>query len=263
MTPNEQQQYRLAFKRFQQRRELLWAGKIKKAIEQQVKQFTDEYYFTRSTYSLNAIQPQPLVEVLRLLYADCAKWGNVVYNDLTKQLRTQKVRMPIGMSEAFIAEILRYFNVDLLNDVQNIDETTRNNILAALKIATEKGLGIDDTIALINDTAITYNIARVIARTETVTAANVAASMAADKTKIRLNKIWIAATDNRTRHDHIQVNGTTIPKEQSFIVGGFHMKQPGDRGSSAMRTPAKEIVNCRCSVGFIPQRDSTGRIILL
>jgi len=260
MTTNEQQQYRLAFTRFQKRRELLWTGKIKKAIEQQVKQFTDEYYFTRSTYSLNAIQPQPLVEVLRLLYADCAKWGNVVYNNLTKKA-TRKARMPIGMSEAFISEILRYFNVDLLNDVQNIDNTTRNNILEALKIATEKGLSIDDTIKLITDTAITYNRARVIARTETVTAANMAASMAADKTGLLLTKTWISANDSRTRKDHVHVNGITIDKAEAFIVGGFKMMQPGDRGTAAMRTPAKEIVNCRCTVGFEAKRDNTGRII--
>lgn len=262
MTPQQAEQYRKEFKRFQQRRELLWTPRIKKALREQVTQFISTYGIRPAETSILMVNAAPIYNEVRKLYLDAGIiWGANIYAKLTKEIRAEKARMPIGLSEFLRNAILKYFEADLLNDVQDITETTREKILSALQTATEQGLGFDDTIKLIQDSVITDARARLIARTETVTAANMGASLAADRTGILLVKTWIAATDNRTRNDHREVNGITIDKSEPFNVGGYPMQQPGDRGQQGNRTPAKEICNCRCTVGFEAKRDANGRII--
>jgi hypothetical protein len=264
MTPDEQAKYQRDFNRFQRRKESLYSGKVNKAIRQQIKTFIERYLGNPTNATVIVFDTAPLVNVIREIYVDTGlTWGAKVYTGLNRELRRQKAQMPIGLSEFLRDAILNYFDMDLLSDVSNINNTTRDNILSALRIAAERGLGIDDTIALIYDVAIPVWRSRLIARTETVTAANQGAALAAAKTGISLNKIWISAVDNRTRHDHLLVNRTTIDFNEPFIVGGFPMMQPGDRGTKSQPTPAKEICNCRCTVGYEPKRDNNGRIVMV
>lgn len=55
---------------------------------------------------------------------------------------------------------------------------------------------------------------------------------------------WDATNDGVTRPTHIAAeNSGSIRFGQTFIVGGFEMRFPGDRKFGA---PAKEIIRCRC-----------------
>jgi hypothetical protein len=87
--------------------------------------------------------------------------------------------------------------------------------------------------------------ARLIARTETVNAAN-AGSMANLKAAGATKKIWIAARDNRTRTHHREVNQTVIGIDDFFKVGDSLMQHPGDKSGSA-----EEVCNCRCAVAGV------------
>lgn len=254
------QQLRTDFKKFQQRRELLWAGRIRKALQAQVKFWIDTYGMKPTNTDLIQLDYAPIYNVLLALYLDAGTvWGAKIYSTLPKV--AVKARMPIGLSEFLIQAIKDYFDIDLLNDVQDISDTTRKQIIEALKQAAERGFGVDDTIKLMYSLAANPVRARLIARTETVTAANKGAALAADKTGLLLQKTWIAATDNRTRPDHREVNGTTIDGDEFFTVGPDKMKQPGDRGEQGNRTSAKNICNCRCVVGYEGKRDANGRLI--
>ncbi len=257
------QQLRTDFKKFQQRRELLWSGKIRKALKKQVDFFIKQYGLKPVNTDLIQLDYAPVYDVLLALYIDAGvTWGAKMWSTLPKlPAVSTKARMPVGLSEFLIQEIKRYFDIDLLNDVQDISDTTREQIIDALKKATEQGLGVDDTIALMYSMAASPARARLIARTETVTAANKGAAIAAEKTGLLLQKTWIAATDNRTRPDHRDVNGTTIDFKEDFKVGTDKMQQPGDRGEQGHRTSAKNICNCRCVCGYESKRDSNGRLI--
>jgi uncharacterized protein with gpF-like domain len=102
-----------------------------------------------------------------------------------------------------------------------------------------------------------------IARTETVTAANAAGQIYANTSGMEMNKTWIAVKDKRTRHDHSIVDGTTIDINLPFNVGTAQMMHPGARTQpNGLEVPAKEIVNCRCTVGYVAKRDANGNIIL-
>jgi hypothetical protein len=263
MTQAEQTDLITTFGRFQKRKEAYWSPKIYKALQKQVKAFIATYSIRPASSALLMVEALPVYDVLKDLYLDVGvTWGAKTYADITKDIRS-KARMPIGLSEFLIAEMLRYYEVDLLNDVQNITETTRQNILEALRQSVLLGLGVEDTIKFITDNAIPTWRARLIARTECVTAANKAADLSASKTGLLMSKTWIAAKDSRTRKDHVEVNGKVVNKSEPFIVGGFKMMQPGDRGTASNPTPAKEICNCRCAVGYRAKRDANGRLIRL
>ena len=92
--------------------------------------------------------------------------------------------------------------------------------------------------------------ARLIARTESTTASNQAATFAAQQNGAT-KKIWISAKDNRTRRrprnatDHLHADGQEVGINDYFIVSGELMMQPGDKKASA-----GNVCNCRCTVAF-------------
>jgi hypothetical protein len=118
--------------------------------------------------------------------------------------------------------------------------------------ATTNGASIPDVQAqveqLFGDTSIPgwKNRARTVARTEVVGAYNGglhdAFSMIVDNDPdTEYVKRWLATEDKRTRPDHVEADGQTVPFLQPFTVGGFQMMHPHDPTA-----PAKEVVNCRC-----------------
>jgi hypothetical protein len=172
--------------------------------------------------------------------------------------------MPIGFNERMQQLIEEYYGVDFLNLSVDISETTRDILNRVLINAQRDGLGFDDIVKQLESTELSKKRARLIARTETVTAANSGAVLAANESGILLKKIWIATQDARTRHDHRQVNKEPIEMEAAFKVGAYQMSQPGVRKQpNGLAVPPKEVCNCRCTVAFLPQRDSTGRVISL
>lgn len=65
-------------------------------------------------------------------------------------------------------------------------------------------------------------------------------------------KRWDAILDDKTRDDHVEVNGAVVPIDEPFIVGGYEMMYPGDESLGA---GPEEIVNCRCSVEYLMTED--------
>jgi GNAT superfamily N-acetyltransferase len=110
------------------------------------------------------------------------------------------------------------------------------------------GESIDDLSARLRGVSeISQRRARTVARTEVIGASN-AGAMAGASTFPELQpetKTWLATSDARTRPTHQTANGQTVPFDKPFDVGGYSMMQP-----HALGAPAKEVVNCRCTVVF-------------
>lgn len=97
-----------------------------------------------------------------------------------------------------------------------------------------------------------------IARTETTSASGLAAYQTAQQSNLVMTKKWISAQDNRTRLDHAIENGQAVDLEQPFIMAdGSELFYPGDT-----KGKASQVINCRCTIGFIPKRDADGMLIL-
>jgi SPP1 gp7 family putative phage head morphogenesis protein len=89
--------------------------------------------------------------------------------------------------------------------------------------------------------------AKTIARTEVIGASNAGslAQMRAAGADAPVAKTWLATGDARTRPSHREADGQLVLLEQQFEVGGATLDHPGDPAG-----PAREVVNCRCTVTY-------------
>ena len=98
------------------------------------------------------------------------------------------------------------------------------------------------------DTIRKWQVRRIV-QTETMHAMNISGLTAADALGIDYEKTWSIAGIN-TRETHEAVDGITIGKGELFTVGGWPMERPMDERYGA---PAGEVINCSCTLIFLPR----------
>lgn len=132
-----------------------------------------------------------------------------------------------------------------------ISGTSTRFIRAYLADAIAEGESVDQMTRRIRDgyQTISRRRARVIARTETISASNAGGRAGALATGLDLRREWIATIDDRTRDTHLLVDGQQVPMETPYAVGDSRMMFPGD---TSLGADASEIIQCRCTEGFIP-----------
>ena len=147
---------------------------------------------------------------------------------------------------------LRYISLEAVRRrIVQIAETTRSQIVSAVAAGYEAGMGqaeiAKEILRQVPDLVRgDKGRAAVIARTETHGAANNGANEAAKELGVAYMREWIAAADKRTRQSHIDAEVQRVGPDEPFIVGGAALMYPGDPNG-----PPKEVVNCRCCVGFV------------
>lgn len=235
MTATEQKELWLKFHRFQMRYELLYTPKINKVLKAQVQ----AYVTNKDTLYVRS-------GALYALLLDLYKIVGPAWAYHTRYLmKVQKAGGQMGFSERIVSFMQQYYAFDLLNDAEDITQTTIRLIREVLTDAALQGWSFDTIVDKLESPEFTAARARLIARTETVGAANGGAMINA-KLSGATKKIWIAARDHRTREHHRDVNQTVIGIDDKFKVGDSLMDYPGDKEGSA-----DEVCNCRCAVGFI------------
>ena len=138
------------------------------------------------------------------------------------------------------------------NRLQQVPNEVFGLVAHVIDSATTNGASIPDVTAqieeLFGDTSVPKwkNRARTVARTEVVGAYNgglhdAFAMIVENDPGTQWVKRWLATEDARTRPDHVEADGQTVPFGQPFIVGGYAMMHPHDPDA-----PPKEVVNCRC-----------------
>jgi hypothetical protein len=170
--------------------------------------------------------------------------------------KESKALLPMGYNEQLVNDIIQYYQTNLLTEaVIPTTEKLRDIILLKLIEAQRQGLSITDVVNAIESGNLTRTRAFLIARTETVKAANYGAKKGAQATGYEMNKVWVSAQQNRTRRiprdkaDHLHMNGIEAAMDEPFNVpdetGIIKMDRPGDSGA-----PARQVVNCRCCLSF-------------
>lgn len=131
--------------------------------------------------------------------------------------------------------------------ITQITTTTRNQVKKVLKEAAVAGSSIQDTAKNLRTVITTASRKRAvtIARTELIGSANAGSYAGALSTGLKLDKVWLATTDKRTRDTHSEANGQRVDLNADFIVGGDSARYPGDPGLSAA-----ERIRCRCTCVF-------------
>ena len=169
----------------------------------------------------------------------------------------------MGVNQDFIGLHIRYFDSGILKDCKGITDYSRIQIIEVLKAGIQEGRSLNRIVDKLTKEieGLSAERARLIARTETLTASNHASYFAAAKTGLLMKKRWLSAKDSRVRNSHKMINGTFIDMEDYFTVGNSKILIPGARiQQNGLPTPAKEIVNCRCVVLYEPQRVN-GRLV--
>lgn len=137
----------------------------------------------------------------------------------------------------------------------NVTETTYNGIKDQLVEGINAGEGIPELAGRIRDLFDqTYaSRAKTVARTEVIGGYNGATRMAADglPDDVVVGYEWISTPGTRTRPTHSRAHGQQVRRGDKFHVGGFELDHPGAAGA-----PAKEVVNCRCTLGILTPDDA-------
>lgn len=167
-------------------------------------------------------------------------------------------------------KILDFFDKYLFNKVVlPINENTKKQIRAVFIKKQNEGWGLERTIQELGDIEIPKWQARMILRTEGVRAMHLAHKIGVEESPFEHTKKWISATDHRTRHGHLLMNGQTIDAKDNFSVpiynsidgvevqtGHDFMWGPGDLDASA-----GNVVNCRCSLALRLKKGADGRYV--
>lgn len=210
------------------------------------------------------VRPDGLRDVLNDLYEKAGvAFAKVEYDELT-DLYLKASDGPAKVKRLPGAELLatwgarlsRFFGLagstgggEGAKRLNGMVETTREIITRTIKEAQKEGLSVPNTVKLLRTRVATLSKYRatVTVRTELVSASNLGSQMGAESTGLKLMKSWLATSDARTRHTHVQADGQTVPLKESYTVGGYPARYPGDP-----MLPAEEVVQCRCSQSYKP-----------
>jgi len=118
---------------------------------------------------------------------------------------------------------------------REVNRTTFNklkNTLSEGLVAGEGYIALSDRVKSVYKDIGTYR-ADLIARTESTNANNEGTLAGYTQSEVVSHKEWIAIIDDRTRPEHIALNGEIVPKDETFSNGLMFPQEP----------------NCRCTIG--------------
>ena len=208
-----------------------------------------------------SIMHEDILKMYRELYQTIGiDYGNKINNQLEK---TKKAN--VLFNNELLKEILLFLSSDGGVRITSVRDTLVADVIKSIqKSLGENGTVIDlrnaiQSIIEKNQTFYKWQSLR-IARTETTTASNFAAIKTAEQSDLVLDKVWISVQDNRTRitpYDHFDMNDQKQELNKPFFVGGENIQYPGDANASA-----GNVINCRCTIAFVPRRDADGMLIM-
>ena len=216
------------------------------------------------------VSEEPIEEGYLQLYTDIGlAHGKRVGASINKQLKRFEI-------DFFNIEFRRTLNRWLIENAGTRIITVRRELIKYLiefiGAKVEEGLTMDQIGRLVQRHILSRNFYRWqidrIVRTETTAAANYGASRAGDVSGVLMVKEWVSSSDARTRrhekgdrYDHWDMEGVRVNKQEPFAVPDINgisdnIMFPGDpKGRPA------NVINCRCTVGLVPQRDLNGDLI--
>lgn len=152
--------------------------------------------------------------------------------------------------EAIRPGILDFFKEHTAEAIESMRSTTKQIVKDEVKRGFEEGLGSEAIARNLDKKLKDTNRmrARRIARTEGVQAASVGKDQAIQNSDVVGWKRWLAVGDSDTRDDHDRLNGQTVPKDETFHVGSWRPRYPGDG-------PVENVVNCRCALQGVVDPD--------
>ena len=224
-------------------RRIKWDRKFQKELRKYFKKFNKIDYSTASYMDLRmqlneAINNSNLYNILYNLWIGTVNdFGRFVFG----RLKNQKAFNLLEFGA------LSYIQGVVFNRIQRINDYSKKVLSNILDTAMEEGLSIPNTVKAIKEQFTSWSKWRAtrIARTEVVSASNFGSLQGAKQSGAEVKKVWIATFDSRVRKTHKKAHGQTAAMGEKFKVGNAELEFPGDP-----RGPAKEVINCRCALGY-------------
>lgn len=233
--------YNKEYQRLLKRYERMFTPVIFKAIKKQIDQYMEKG-------NIEDIKSDPVFKALEELYLKVGvQWAGKTDRQIRSDLKLPRLS---NFSQRFTSVLISQFGKDILNKSENITDTTKQSIRDLLVRSVKEQWTIDELARKIKSPEIAINRAKVIARTETVRAAN-AASLANVKDKgYIIQKQWLAIIDKRTRDDHKELDMKVVDINESWKFKDKNgitqeLKFPGDPDA-----PPEQTINCRCTMVY-------------
>lgn len=230
-----------------------WTKKVQRLVKEQ---FDDE----RKSILLAYRRHGDVDEALQAIEDDKEEWQKLfaaVYYSVgedfaRKVLQSLKNRKDIPADEikanVFTDTMMDYLSRHAAKQVVGVLDTTKQQIRDAVSAGVEAEEGIDVIAKRIDQLfleQIIPNRSEVIARTESLSAGNIASDAAARASGVKVQKEWLTAIDGRERPEHAAVNGQVKELDEPFEVGGEYMQYCMD---GSMGASAENIIQCRCTI---------------
>ena len=152
------------------------------------------------------------------------------------------------LQEVWYQQIMEFVRTKVGNNITSVIRTQYADIQKITKAAVETGIdngwGMDKIARAIqkDQGVMDFWKAQRIARTEVVTASNVGVKVGYEQLPGNKEKVWISTFDNRSRPDHMAMDGTRVAVNELFeLPSGNQLEFPGDPSGAA-----EDIINCRC-----------------
>lgn len=157
-----------------------------------------------------------------------------------------------------------YLQARIAHKISSITDTTRKMVMRIIEQGLNDGEG-PEVIArrLRAEGDLQLNRSRMIARTETMSAMNQGALLAAESSEFQMEKRWDATLDQRTRltHRDAYIHGDWIDLDQMFYLqNNLGVLEEAIAPGDANLSPENSI-NCRCGLDIRVKRDANGQII--
>lgn len=208
------------------------------------------------------INTESMAKVMEKLYLDIGlQYGRLVVKSLPEPPTQIKALSPkyALFSETFRRYIVMYFQTQGGSAITSLVDTMIDEVMKVFVKAQQEFLTMNEIIKEVTKTINSptfyrWQAAR-IARTETTFAMNSAKEKAFDGSGYPYEKIWFTRMDGKQRDTHAYMNRKKVDANEKFLVGDSYLSFPGDRNGSA-----KEVINCRCTFGYLAKTDENGRI---
>jgi hypothetical protein len=149
------------------------------------------------------------------------------------------------MNNKYFKLLEEFIEENVAKRITKINNTTKKTIQRIIDNGFNEGLSnteIAKEIRKVNEIS-TLARAKRISRNETHIVANKSMDLTVEVTKIKMEKEWLAALDERTRPAHVTADGQRVPRKDTFTVDGESLEYPGDPNASGTNT-----ILCRCVV---------------
>ena len=240
MTWEEINRKRLPFIRFGENLFKRMYGDIRRAFVSSIQNLTTPEEFTQAAQSFKIDSSVVQTAYLRFYI----KTGMSFAKNQVKSLRGG---MEVKQEEDWEVIIREFIRTRTGVKITKVIQTETDDIINITKKVVQQGIdegwGMDKIARTIQKTQSDMDFwkAQRIARTEVVTASNIGVKVGAEELPGNEVKVWISTFDQRSRPEHMAMDGVRVAMNESFNVDGEMMEFPGDPNASA-----GNIINCRC-----------------